>query len=247
MRIQILSDTHHEFFRDLDYPFIDAMDLSDVDVVVLAGDICSAPRLGIVLERYARKGREFVFVPGNHEYYSGTKPEVWTTIDDIVKDYPNFHWLNNGTVTISGQRFVGSTLWYPGTTDAILGRNGWSDFRAIRGKPGKWIFAEATRAKKFLEDTVEENDIVVTHMLPSWQSVDVQFRYADTNCFFVHDCERLIQEVQPKLWVHGHTHCSMDYKIMDTRIVANPRGYPNYGGRIGYENRKWQEKLIIEV
>ena len=254
MRIQILSDTHHEFYRNLDYPYIRAMDLHDIDVVVLAGDICSRPSLGVVLEEYARRGCEIVYVAGNHEYYLGTKPEVWETIDDIVRDYPNFHWLNNDSVVINGQRFIGGTLWYPGTTEAILGRNNWSDFIRIFGKPGQWIFEEAKRAKQYLVDNVEENDIVVTHMLPSWQSVDPQYKHADTNCFFINDCERLIQEVQPKLWVHGHTHCSMDYKIMDTRIIANPRGYPNRwyghgmsGGDNPYENPNWQERLVIEV
>lgn len=28
------------------------------------------------------------------------------------------------------------------------------------------------------------------------------------------------------LWLHGHTHRAVDYKINGTRIVSNPRGYP---------------------
>ena len=28
-----------------------------------------------------------------------------------------------------------------------------------------------------------------------------------------------------KLWVHGHTHESMDYELGGTRVLCNPRGY----------------------
>lgn len=28
------------------------------------------------------------------------------------------------------------------------------------------------------------------------------------------------------LWVHGHTHYNVDYKLGATRIVSNQRGYP---------------------
>jgi len=34
-----------------------------------------------------------------------------------------------------------------------------------------------------------------------------------------------ILEHQPRLWIHGHTHESFDYKIGKTRVVCNPRGY----------------------
>ena len=29
------------------------------------------------------------------------------------------------------------------------------------------------------------------------------------------------------VWIHGHTHHSVDYMIGSTRIVANQRGYPD--------------------
>ena len=36
--------------------------------------------------------------------------------------------------------------------------------------------------------------------------------------------ESIIEEYQPKLWIHGHTHVPCDYKIFATRVVCNPRG-----------------------
>jgi Icc-related predicted phosphoesterase len=40
------------------------------------------------------------------------------------------------------------------------------------------------------------------------------------------------------LWIHGHTHESMDYTLAGTRVVCNPRGYlpdePNPGFEAGF-------------
>ena len=29
------------------------------------------------------------------------------------------------------------------------------------------------------------------------------------------------------LWIHGHLHTQKDYKIGNTRVICNPRGYPD--------------------
>ena len=33
----------------------------------------------------------------------------------------------------------------------------------------------------------------------------------------------------PRLWLHGHTHASSDYRVGPCRIVCNPRGYQPRG------------------
>jgi hypothetical protein len=42
------------------------------------------------------------------------------------------------------------------------------------------------------------------------------------------------------LWIHGHTHESIDYEHKKTHVVANPKGY--YG-----ENKSFDGKLLFEV
>jgi hypothetical protein len=34
----------------------------------------------------------------------------------------------------------------------------------------------------------------------------------------------------PAVWVHGHTHRSRDDVVGRTRIISNPRGYPDQEG-----------------
>jgi hypothetical protein len=37
----------------------------------------------------------------------------------------------------------------------------------------------------------------------------------------------LIEQSGVPLWIHGHTHYSVDYVIGSTRVLTNQRGYPD--------------------
>lgn len=37
----------------------------------------------------------------------------------------------------------------------------------------------------------------------------------------------MYEDWAPMLWVHGHTHEAFDYRIGNTRVIVNPRAYPN--------------------
>jgi Icc-related predicted phosphoesterase len=84
--------------------------------------------------------------------------------------------------------------------------------------------------------------ICMTHHLPSERSVDKEFEGSPLNYAFFSNLEPVIEKFKPLLWVHGHTHKPCDYKIGDTRVVANPLGYG-----FGKENKNFNESLIIEV
>lgn len=49
----------------------------------------------------------------------------------------------------------------------------------------------------------------------------------------------------PALWVHGHTHMSVDYMVGSCRVVSNPRGYREGGD--SFENKAFDPGLIVEV
>ena len=40
--------------------------------------------------------------------------------------------------------------------------------------------------------------------------------------------DNFIRQYQIDLWIHGHIHDAADYRLYDTRIVCNPRGYTGY-------------------
>jgi Icc-related predicted phosphoesterase len=87
-------------------------------------------------------------------------------------------------------------------------------------------------------------DIWVIHHLPSYQSVHEEYRNSDGNDFFATELSPKILDMvkPPKLIVHGHTHKQCDYMIGNTRVVCNPRGYPNEND--WYQNYK---PLIVEI
>ena len=62
------------------------------------------------------------------------------------------------------------------------------------------------------------------------------------NRFFLCDVDDLIRRAAPALWVHGHTHASIDTQVGSTRIVCNPLGYLNFG-----HNPNFDEKLVVRV
>jgi Icc-related predicted phosphoesterase len=68
--------------------------------------------------------------------------------------------------------------------------------------------------------------VVVTHHAPSPRSVPHFYRGSLLSPAFNSNLEPLIRRYQPELWVHGHTHWSVDYAIGRTRLYSNQKGYP---------------------
>jgi Icc-related predicted phosphoesterase len=47
------------------------------------------------------------------------------------------------------------------------------------------------------------------------------------NAGYASALEPLIKSQQPVAWIHGHVHRAADYMLESTRVVCNPRGYPD--------------------
>jgi predicted phosphodiesterase len=234
MKIKAMSDLHFEFHRDNGKAFVKSLD-NDCDVLVLAGDICTPHLFVNTFNMFCEKFKEVIYVAGNHCYYHSSFTKVMDDLLYLESRYENFHWLENSMTYVNEQRFVGCTLWYLKNPVGV-----WSDGEWI--KDADQINLVAQDSRKFLEETVSENDIVVTHMLPSYMSVDPQFAGSPYNGFFVNDVEHVIKERQPKLWISGHTHCSYDYYIGKTRMICNPFGYSGKE-----ENLRFNSKLVVVV
>ena len=220
MRILVVSDLHCEFHRDGGRSMVAS--LPEADVIVLAGDIVVARNISGPLKLFCAKWPHVVFVEGNHELYGGNPITVHKELSELVSTTPNFHWLNNSAVTIDGQRFIGGTLWFAAWP--AMDRSWLNDFHVIKGfEP--WVWQENAKTLTYLAAEVLPTDVVVTHHCPSWQSSHPKFAGSPFNRFFVCDVEPIIREHQPKLWIHGHTHESFDYKVGETRVVCNPFGY----------------------
>lgn len=105
-----------------------------------------------------------------------------------------------------------------------------------------WVYEANRRLRALLSEELAEGDVVVTHHLPSRRSIAPRYRHSPLNCFFLCDQEELIVERRPALWLHGHTHSSVDRQIGSTRIACNPFGYAVAGGL----NSGFIDRLVIE-
>jgi len=234
MIIQPVSDLHFEFHRDGGDSVIRELDVKGVDVGILAGDIIPYAHHYCydAVQRLMNRWPQTLFVGGNHEFYGMDFNRKWQLpmkLKVLTVDNP---------VTIDGQRFVGDTMWFrePGP-DAD--KNSMNDFSQIKNfEPGCYVEAEKTI--EYLRDTIQKDDVVVTHYLPSMKSVPKQYKSSPLNAFFVTDVEDIIMDKQPKLWIHGHTHTTCDYTLGKTRVICNPLGYP-------HENSGFDPALKIAI
>ena len=226
MKINYVSDLHLEFGPMNIEP-------ESGDVLVLAGDITVKGRVDWINDM-ATKFNHVIYVLGNHEFYRGAMDSVYRKTKETLVD--NVHVLNNESITISGVKFHGATLW----SDFLNGDpisylqcgTGMNDYRLIRAGDGNHRFtpevahALHNTSKVFLQENVKKGDVVVTHMAPSLLSIHEIYKHnMYINGAYASDLSELILDTQPKYFFHGHVHTSFDYTIGNTRVLCNPRGY----------------------
>lgn len=109
-------------------------------------------------------------------------------------------------------------------------------------------FEDHSKMLKLILNTVDADPkqkyIVVSHHAPSNQSVSPIYAHDHVmNGGYRSNLDFLIEDrTQIKVWFHGHMHHQFNYKIGETRVLCNPRGYK------GHERRADEFQLeYIEV
>jgi Icc-related predicted phosphoesterase len=248
MRLHILSDLHLEF-----EPF--APPKTEADVIILAGDISTGCHgLKWALKAFAE--RPVIYVLGNHEFYGQTLQKLIGELRQMASG-TNIHLLENESCTIGEVTFLGATLWTDfalnGNPDVaeVVAQTGMNDYRQIRTLPRYSRLKPSDPRRLHLESRLWlENQalslkgrkvIIVTHHAPSRQSIPRAFEGDAFNPAFASELSPFIIQSEVQLWIHGHIHCGCDYTLGKTRVLANPRGYPNES-RQGFD-----PGLIVEV
>jgi Icc-related predicted phosphoesterase len=245
-RLHILSDIQAEFeaYRGADV---------SADVVVLAGDINHGVK-GLEWARGSFPNSPIIYVAGNHEYYGEAIPKLTDQLRSRARSL-DIAFLENEETHICGVRFLGCTLWSdlqlfgnaPWVVDAV--RDAMIDYRSIRVSPEyrrirpldtirwhresvSWLAKAATSA---------DPTVVVTHHAPNARSIAPKYAEDPVSAAYASDLTHLIEQLAPALWVHGHTHYSIDYEVGRTRVVSNQRGYSDG------EDVRFDPELVIEL
>ena len=232
MHLRILSDLHVEFHDDSGAGLIEGLEPTGADLLVVAGDLAPARLLPDALTRLCDRFEAVLYVVGNHDYYHCAPPLVHDILATTADRLCNLHWLHHEVRRIGDLVFAGTPLWFPERPEADHAHRWLNDFRLIRHfEP--WVYEENRRALDLLSGPADQADVVVTHHLPSQESVAARYRGSPLNPFFVCDVEHLVGRGRQQLWIHGHTHDFCDHFIGRTRIVCNALGYPDEDGPRG--------------
>ena len=206
------------------------------------------------------KTRRVIYVPGNHDFYWREMTDALREARDAARTY-GIDLLHMDEVVVDGVRFLGGTLWtdYALDGDPVGGMDACralkdhkaihlrrddrtgpflpEDARAMHGECVDWF-------RRRLEMRHAGPTVCVSHHGVSRRSVGERWLGDPTTAGFASDLMGLIDEHQPDLWCHGHTHESHDYRLGRTRVVCNPKGY----GTVGMEeNRSFDPRLVVTI
>lgn len=204
-----------------------------------------------------------LLVMGNHDYEGHRLDRAAESLTNALRAQrlDNVHVLDNRAVVLNGVRFLGTPLWT--RFDAFephvmrhaaeaIAKHQICDFGAILSREGRLLTPgdmalEHLAARDFLLRELSREHagktVVLTHFLPSPQCCDTRFRGSPLNPYFATDVEGLVARAD--LWLHGHTHASVDRVIQGTRVVCNPRGYSRTFGLS--ENPDWDPAFRIDL
>lgn len=253
MRIAVLSDLHLSV-QPIPFPAVAA------DVLVLAGDIARPAR---AMQWAQATQVPTLYVAGNHEFFGSDLISAPSALRELARgtririlERSQWHWR--------GVRFLGCTLWSDFRLDSSTERRDAGiaqasqllrDFSHIKLAPDfEDRFTPAASQLLFMQSvawleecfaqTHEGPTVVVTHFAPTKLSIHPRFAESPLNACFVSELRENIVRWQPALWIHGHTHDSFDYRVGNTRVVCNPRGYSKDGVD---ENPAFDVNFVVEL
>lgn len=189
------------------------------------------------------KYKKVFYVMGNHEHYHGRFDKTYNELKSMMPD--NVTLLEDEMFEYEGVIFLGATLWTdlnksdPITVYTI--KDFMNDYKCVQNfYPSKGLYHKLTpehtagvhrKTKEYfkiiLEGTRDKPVVVITHMAPSFLSVNKKYKHeTTTNGGYASAMEDFILDNENiKVWVHGHMHDPVDYMLGSTRVIANPRGY----------------------
>lgn len=253
-KVSVMSDLHLEFHALGDLPGGDVLILAG-DIWTARHMDTPQPvreRFEAFCRKEMAKYGRVLMVTGNHEPYGFNIDRMDETINAFLAEHaPHAKLLNNETEIIDGVAFLGTPLWATcgvgDPTQELAIRGGMNDFRLIRtnkeapeGSINRFIGSERLftphdanemhqAAVAWLADELPKHKrcVVIGHHAPSLISANGD-RYG-TQILDAAYCsnQHALIEANPQIavWIHGHTHKEEHYRIGETLVIANPRGY----------------------
>ncbi len=247
---QIASDLHSEFYANNPYDIGQLRALvkslnpkQESRTLLAAGDLSTRRWSKEVYAMLADQFEKVVTIAGNHCLWGGKDfpDEELDKLRAEIAPHSNIKFLENEVAEVGGVKIFGATGWFPEREHDRAWKSHMNDFVKIKSfEP--WVYKQNARSKEFLRGATS-TDVVMTHHLPSQSAVADRWKNDRTrSAFYVSDFEDILTECRPRLWIHGHTHASMDHVLDDTRVVCNPFGYYCYDS-----NPDFKKELLVTL
>lgn len=247
MKFQILSDLHIDSYVRQSHP-MGHIPKTDADIVLVAGDTANSDSGMPWLQQQALRLQVPVLtIAGNHEYFNedilhfDKKLAMWDNYNPERNQ--GVHVLQCQHVDIGEVRILGCTLWtdyqYQANDETMdIAKRFMRDYKQIYA--GTQMFSPELsmrihqQQRQWLKQALIESKqlgkktVVMSHHSISPLSVSEKYATLPSNAAFVTDLSAwMYEDWAPTLWVHGHTHEAFDYRLNNTRVIVNPRAYPN--------------------
>lgn len=183
-----------------------------------------------------------VLVLGNHDHYDGVFQD---TAALLAQHLPGITVLDDAATEIGDIRVFGTTLWADfegGNAEAMkraakgcgefffvkMRTDGAAGAPLARFRPPEALVAHRkARAalEAFLAVPTTRKTVVVSHHAPSLKGLNPLHAGNGLDGAFATPLDALIEGSGICTWIHGHTHIQRRYRIGDTTVLANCRGF----------------------
>lgn len=202
--LQYISDIHLELRTDFPRIPIASNNLA------LLGDIGHPDKKNYEeFLKYVSSNYDRVFlIAGNHEYWN-SGPNTNKIIQEITSKFNNIEFLHNSQTHLNQYLILGTTLW----SNAKIHKT-YFDQSLL------WL----NKAISLANDPV----IVLTHHLPSFKLIVPQYwtkEYDAVRDRYASNLDYLMTD-KVKVWLCGHSHCTVEMKINNTLCGINAFGFP---------------------
>lgn len=265
MRIQVLSDLHHEFYRARGVQIPD-IENAGADVVILAGDIdVGTSGVEWAVNQANRLQTPVLYIAGNHEFYGRCHEETREELKRTAEG-SRVSVLENEAIVLGNVRFLCATLW---SDFRAMGAQGESlsmrraareiaDYRTIsRHLPGSehraltpadtlsWHIDSLRWLTEELNGASGLKTVVVTHhgASPGCHNRQLWGEPDPISGSFWSDMDNLIASSGASCWIYGHTHSNLRFEVEGVRVVCNQRGYLSDRG----ECPGFDSKYTVEI
>jgi hypothetical protein len=239
MLAQIMSDLHVDYPRARGIPRL----APGVALAIVAGDTCQGLVRAIEALRRAFPNTEIVTVAGNHEYYGFCLADELEAGRARAKTL-GVHLLENDTKLFDSLRVIGATGWtdYGAFGEALrepgmrIAYELMRDHKKIKWRRDPWMRFRPQEARAlhlqsraYIETELAKphggETLILTHHAGTIEAIAPANQRSLTSLAYFSELTPIVDRYQPRWWVSGHTHLSMNFRRGRTRMISNPAGY----------------------